>query len=269
MNTTYALDNGHTVASEHHSALADLLDPISIARIDQLAQRRGKPWRSGLEIGPGAGSMTQWLAGRVDRLVAADLDPTLLPHHPTVAPVAIDLTDGQPLAPQLGDGFDLIFSRMTFQHLPNRDELVGQLAELLAPGGVLLIEDWATQPTSETTVCCASSPEDVALFLRVRAAIGEVFDAAGADRGWARRTFAVMRTAGLRQVQTRTFGEYWAGGSPGMRLTGTVIAQLETRLLQAGITSQQLERVRQLLADPEFVIEGHPLYSTSGVRGPA
>lgn len=266
MSTTpaYVLDNHHPASTEHHALLAAALNPASQTRLVSLPQ-----WptvTTVLEVGAGAGAMSTWLAGRVASVVAADLKPDLIPAMDNLVPVQVDLTDGQPLAPRLGSGYDLIYSRMTLQHLPNRDKLVPQLAELLNPGGVLVVEDWLVREPDEHYVDQVPTEADRDLFARYRHAAAKVFDTAGVDRSWARRCHRVMREAGLEQVDTRYSGAYWTGGSAGMRLLGTLAAQVGPKLTANGLTDDDLVRLLRLADDPTVVVEGHPLYSTSGVR---
>lgn len=265
MTGQYALDNQHQAAGEHHRALAALLDPHTRARVEQLPQWPGM--RQALDVGAGGGSMARWLAGRLPHVVAADHDPAWLTGHERVTAVAVDLVaDEHRLAARLGTGHDLVLARMTLQHIPSRERLVPALADLLAPGGVLLVEDWHVRPPEQQHIAHAPSAADRELMVAYRRAVAAVFDRAGVDRMWARRSWQMMLQAGLGEVDTRFHGEFWAGGSPGMTLMGTTAAQLRPRLLDAGMTGEQLDRVAALAHDPALVVEGHPLYSTSGVR---
>jgi hypothetical protein len=63
-------------------------------------------------------------------------------------------------------------------------------------------------------------------------------------------------------------GRYWTGGDPGCRLVAAAAAQLRPKLLAAGMSGPELDRLDALLAEPGLVLHGHPLYSTSGRRAP-
>lgn len=268
--SAYALDNHHRAAVEHHRALAELLDPGTRRRILDLP---GWPRvRRCLEIGAGAGSMSRWLARNLPaggRVVACDLKPELLGEDApaNLAPVAHDLTSDVPLADVLGRDYDLILSRMTLQHLPCRRRLLQELAGLLTTGGVLLIEEWATlRAPGEDAIVCAPSEAAAELFRRCQAAIGAAFEAAGADRGWARAVHAHLLEEGLVNVRTEYGAAYWTGGDPGLRLMATSAAQLRARLLAAGLDRSDLDRLAELVQDPALVVRGHPLYSSSGEK---
>ncbi len=261
----YILDNDHDTADLFHSALAAMLDPASQERIQNLPVVLAGA--ACLELGAGEGSVARWLADRVGPtggVVASDVKPMRDPDHPRLAIVAFDLASGEPLADAFGTGYDLIHARLTLSHVPERDALLPELADLLAPGGWLLIEDWA--PYRTDPVVSAPHPTAAELVNTYVRMVGGVFDRAGTDPVWGRRIHAAMLAAGLTEVDTRITGRYWRGGDPESRHTLAVMTQLRSELLAAGMTAEQLERLAELLADPRLVVHGHPLYSTAGQR---
>jgi SAM-dependent methyltransferase len=259
----YPLDNDHELASDHHDALAELLDPDTIARLDGL----DLDWAGAacLEVGAGGGSIARHLAGRVGpagRVVAIDLKPQHIRPHPRLTVVAHDLTGGDPLP---AGPWDLIHARLVLGHLPQREVILSRLAAALAPGGILLTEDWEGKQTE--VVVAAPTPRAGALYQRYQQTVGrEVFSAAGTDRTWARRAHTAMRQAGLVDVQTTVSARFWVGGSVGCRLVATIMYELEEHLYAAGMKPDELAELRPLMADPRMVIHGHPLYATSGRR---
>jgi len=262
--TAYVLDNHHRRAADHHAALAELLDPYTRARIRALDS-----WprtRRCLEVGAGAGSIACWLADQVGpdgEVVAIDLKPDHIAPHPRLTTVAHDLTGFDPLPEAVTTRrFDLIHARLTLAHLPAREAVLRRLAGLLAPDGMLLVQDWA--PLRDGVVVAAPNRPAAELYQRYQHAVGGAFDRAGTDRGWARRIHPSMANAGLADVETQIHGRYWTGGDPGTRLVAAVAAQLRPQLLAAGLTETQLGVLAELLHDPLLVVHGHPLYSTSG-----
>ena len=193
---SYTLDNDHDTADLFHSALAGMLDPVTQDRIQSFPVVLAGA--ACLELGAGEGSVARWLADRVGptgRVVASDVKPMRDPDHPRLAIVAFDLASGEPLADAFGTGYDLIHARLTLSHVPERDALLPELADLLAPGGWLLIEDWA--PYRTDPVVSAPDPTAAELVDTYVRMVGGVFDRAGTDPVWGRRIHAAMLAAGL------------------------------------------------------------------------
>jgi SAM-dependent methyltransferase len=259
----YPLDNDHELADEHHDGLAELLDPDTIARLDGL----DTDWTTAacLEVGAGGGSIARHLADRVGaagRVVAIDLKPQHIRAHPKLTVLAHDLTGGDPLP---AGPWDLIHARLVLSHIPQREVILRRLAAALAPGGVLLTEDWEARVTG--VVVAAPGPEAAELYQRYQQTVSrDVFSAAGTDRTWARRAHTAMRQVGLVDVETTVSARFWIGGGAGCRLAATIMFQLKERLYDAGMTPGEIAELGSLMADPRTVIHGHPLYSTSGRR---
>ena len=101
----------------------------------------GPGWRC-LEVGGGAGSITQWLCDRVGptgTVVATDLQRDFLED---LDEKNLEVRTHDIAADDLEEGaFDLVHSRMVLQHVPGRDQALKRMARALAPGGVLLEED--------------------------------------------------------------------------------------------------------------------------------
>src|SRR5690606_6736006 len=157
----YPLSNLHRSAEPHHQALSQLLDPWTRNRIRGLL-----PDLTGvrcLEVGAGAGSVARWLADQVGdggQVVALDKDPDLVPSHPRIVKVTHDLTNLHEWPDEAAGPFGLVHARLTLHHLPNRRDILTRLAQLLGPGGVLLVQDWAGRTRF---VASAPTPEDGAL----------------------------------------------------------------------------------------------------------
>ncbi|MBO0867632.1 MAG: methyltransferase domain-containing protein [Micromonosporaceae bacterium] len=263
----YALDNNHPVAASHHHGLTTLFDPFSTARTAALLDLTG---RRCLEVGAGAGSYARWLAGQVGRngeVLAIDIKPDLLAAEPDLAQLTVrrvDITDEEQLRVRVGGGWDLIHARLVLGHLPSRSTVLARLAQLLAPGGVLLVEDWYR--ASGDPVICAPSPEAAQAYRAFHTVQGRCFQEAGTDPTWSRRAYRSMREIGLVDVQTVIHGTAWPGGGTGCALIASSAAQLRPRLLAFGLTDEDLALLSELLNDPRLVLAGHLLYSTSGRR---
>jgi ubiquinone/menaquinone biosynthesis C-methylase UbiE len=96
-----------------------------------------------LDAGCGAGDSTRSLALRFhpSRLVAIDLMPEMVALARTVAPAAeVKVGDVSALAEPDG-AFDAVFVLGVLHHVPGWKLALRELARVLAPGGVLLLEE--------------------------------------------------------------------------------------------------------------------------------
>lgn len=255
----YPMDNASPHAPRHHTALAALLDPFTQERVRGLGGVAGLRC---LEVGAGGGSVARWLADEVGSggyVLATDLKPQHIPVHHRLGVTRHDLVT-EPLP---AERYGFIHARLVLGHLPERRAILHRLVGVLAPGGVLLIEDW---DASRTDVVLAAPDAGAAeLYTRFQRTLGErVFSAHGTDRTWGRQVHGALLDEGLTEVQTVMHATAWPGGSPGCRLVAAVLPQVRADLLAAGMTAEELDRVRALLDDPRLVLSGHPLFSTSG-----
>jgi len=97
------------------------------------------PWLDGrrgvLEVGCGGGALATWLAARGHEVTAVDRrDPGPLPG------VRFDQRDFFELAPE--PGFDAVVLVSVLHHLWPIDRAVARLAELIVPGGLLVVDDF-------------------------------------------------------------------------------------------------------------------------------
>lgn len=262
----YVLDNQHPVASDHHQALAGMLDPHTVARVSNLPEWPGI--RRCLEVGAGGGSMSRWLAEQVGplggRVTAADIKTDHLIPGPHLDVRQVDLSDDR-LADVLGDQYDLILARMVLQHVPDRRRVLTTLSTLLAPGGVLLVEGWVVaDPDGPDVVIRAPDPAAGALYERCRRAVLRQLITSGVDTLWQRAVHSHMQDDGLVGVDTAIRGEYWTTASPGMRHMVTTAAQLAPQLAEVGITEPEIDQLRDLVNQGSWLVQGHLLYSTIG-----
>ena len=139
---TYVIPNSWKNGKDRLHYLSEIMDNESQARIESLL----KPGGTYLEVGPGIGSMTRFLAenaGADGKVIALDIDDTFLPEvaatSSQVSTIQGDITTYDPGVEQ----FDFIYMRLVFMHLVRNDNqaLVRRLARALKPGGYLYIED--------------------------------------------------------------------------------------------------------------------------------
>lgn len=117
----YAFSNSAPQAGQHLSSLEEYLDPMTVACLQELVPE-GSGMRC-LELGPGRGSIADWLVDRVGptgRVLAIDRDPSQLTPAANLEIVRHDLQQSLPVA----GPFDLIHARLVLLHLPNRGPLL-------------------------------------------------------------------------------------------------------------------------------------------------
>jgi ubiquinone/menaquinone biosynthesis C-methylase UbiE len=131
-----------------------------------------------LEIGPGPGAATEWLAERVGRLVAVELDPE-------AAHLLRGRFEGSNVEVVLGDGGSLGFEDASFDavgcftmlhHVPTLDaqrSILTEAVRVLRPGGVFLGSDsLASQGLHDFHEGDTYNPIDPATLLMLLRALG-------------------------------------------------------------------------------------------------
>jgi SAM-dependent methyltransferase len=262
--SSYVYSNEHDAAEAQHQRLAAILDPGSILCLSRLRV----PLRGAncLEVGAGGGSIASWLAEQVGPdgwVLANDIAPRPMPAHQRLQVLQHDITTGVPAG-----RWDVIHARLTLMHLSERVQVLRMLARALAPGGVLVVEDW-DQTWRAGRVLRAPSAQHEALWTAFNDALIAVFVKAGVDPGWASRAPSAMTDAGLVDVAASVCCDSWTGGSAGALLSVSSIGQLRDRLLDEGLSDQDLDEVSALMYDPQLMIRLYPLVQSVGYRPPA
>jgi SAM-dependent methyltransferase len=259
----YTFDNDHPAAAERLDLLSAVLDEFTIARLSSLGDLTG---RRCLELGAGNGSIVGWLAdqaGPAGHVLATDINTGRIPPDRPYAVLRHDLTtDPIPDGP-----WDVIHARLVLGHLPERANILRRLAAALAPGGALAIEEW--DDSHSGLVLAAPQPEAATLFPAYLTAVEQILSAGGLDHNWAWQIHAAMITGGLVDVDTVIHARSWPGGSAGALHHAANISLLRTRILEAGMTGEQLDRLSGFLRDPRMVVRGLLTISTVGRRPPS
>lgn len=256
----YAYDNDSTQAADHHAALSALLDEQTLRRTEELLDLTGKRC---LEIAAGGGSIARRLAeraGPAGSVLATDLKPQLIAEHPGLTVRRHDITAGEPPGE-----FDLVHARLLLNHLPERDLALRHMTGALAPGGVLLTEDFRPTPGADL-VAFGPDPAAARLIGRYQELHLRTLAGHGNDRGWSRRAATAFHQAGLTGVGVRVYGSSWHGGGPGCRLLRAGLGQLRPQIIDRGMTPAELDVVAEALMDPRLTLNGYLVYQTSGWR---
>ncbi|MGH3911089.1 MAG: class I SAM-dependent methyltransferase [Pseudonocardiaceae bacterium] len=252
-------DNDSVHAREQHQCLAEMLDPMTTARLARLGVSGG--WNC-LELGAGGGSVAGWLARRVaptGRVLATDIKPT----HITPAP-CLQVQRHDAVRDPLPEGaFDLIYARLVLLHLPERLAVLDKLARALRPGGWLQLDEFDISYGPGLLMPNARARELYESFLAAKI---RVMDSASADGAWGQRVPLAMQDAGLVDIDTEVGLQLWRAGSPGTRLLIHHTYHLREKFLAAGMTDEQLADVREVMADPAFRATSCAIYSVQGRR---
>ena len=258
MPTQYLLDPTWYAERDRLNSLTQLYDPGTMALIGRLDL---PPGARCAEIGAGTGSVAELLARHVGpdgRVLAVDTDTRFLdPLADATITVARQDVTTTPLPP---GQFDLIHARLLLEHLPQRDTVLASLAEGLAPGGWLLVEDldWAT-----AEVIDPPSP----IYNRVTGACREFMRSRGYDPEYARRLPRCLTAAGLTDVGAQAIAvQVRADAEHGIPQWELLVEQLAPGLLRGGWVNQSdLESFTALCRKSDSVIFA-PLMISSWAR---
>jgi SAM-dependent methyltransferase len=171
------------------TALSHMHDPDTFRVLSALGV---KPGWSVLDVGPGAGVTTRWLAGEVGRdgsVLALDRDTRLLAD--LAEPENLSLMEADALTAQPG-AFDLVHCRILLMHLPRRADLLARMATWLRPGGWLVVGDHVDFATHSSPY-----PALRATFASMRRMLNSTL---GTDFHYARDYPAVLHSLGLVDV---------------------------------------------------------------------
>lgn len=178
-------------------------DEFTLARLRTLGV--GPGWRC-LDVGAGTGTVSRRLleeAG-VASVLAVDRDVRFLGERgvPGLEVLEADITD-----PDFDPGrFRLVHARFVLMHLPEHERLIAKLAELVEPGGVLVLGD-AVDTTSDRAPVTPYTVAMRAMWLGLEAVIGT-------DVSWVVSYPGLLRGAGLASVAAEIHVPPLLPGSP-------------------------------------------------------
>ncbi|MGW6568615.1 class I SAM-dependent methyltransferase [Streptomyces sp. NPDC054975] len=178
-------------------------DDTTMARLRALGA--GPGWRC-LDVGAGTGTVSRRLleeAG-VESVLAVDRDARFLAERPVPG---LDVLEADVTAPDFAPGrFRLVHARFVLMHLPEHERLITRLADLVAPGGVLVLSD-AVDLTSDRT-------PDTPYTTAMRAMWRGLRETIGTDVSWVASYPQLLRGAGLDAVAAEIHVPPLEPGSP-------------------------------------------------------
>ncbi|HEX9832257.1 MAG TPA: methyltransferase domain-containing protein [Mycobacterium sp.] len=227
MTRDYILGQDFAQERQRLAGIEALWDPGSRALIEELGI--GPGWKC-LEVGAGGGSLVEWMADRGAHVTAIDIDTQHVEHlaSDSITVRRIDIREQE--LPQ--SEFDLVHSRLVLEHLTERRQILGRLAETLRPGGWIVIEDY-------DWTCFGFDGDDDEGFSKATEAIMEFMGRAGFDRDYGRRVVADIADAGLSEVRGEGRVRILDSTSPGFDFFRLTFESLRGPLIDAGLLSAE------------------------------
>ncbi len=246
-NQEYIFNDAHDRTElERLQAIEAVFDPGTKARLSSTGLSKG--WHC-LEIGPGAGSIVDWLAERVGpdgRVVGVDINPRFLErkdsHNIEILEADIrnvDLRRSQ---------FDLIHGRYVLIHIPEFQTVLEHLFEKVKPQGWIVVEEpdfSAARPICGPEYACSS-------VRRVNQAIQQLYAGMKIDHAIGLKLPAALHALGIRDFQVENHAPIARGGSGVARIMKMSIEQLRDRYIATGVvTPRDLDVYCEFAEDPD------------------
>jgi SAM-dependent methyltransferase len=253
---TYAYDQSWQEERRRLAGMAALWDAGTFPILERLGI--GPGWRC-IDIGAGAGTVTEWLADKVGeegKVVSADVFTRYLEgiDRPNV-----EVREWNVLSDDPPGEFDLVYSRLVAEHLGR--PAVERMVALLAPGGYLVLEDYLFQ-------AAAVNPEDE-VQQRVVDAVLTFMSRAGFDQSFGMRVPALMRELGLVGVGAEGRARISRGGDADLDFSRLSLGSLRDAIVAEGLVSEEdCEYALALLENPDATYVS-PLMIASWGRRPA
>jgi SAM-dependent methyltransferase len=248
------------------TALASAFDPITRRHLEALGVADG--WRC-LEVGAGTGTIAEWLSDRVGpkgHVLATDVSLALMEQRGLTAD-NLELRRHDIVSEPLPEGeFDLVHCRLVLEHLPGRLEALARMARALAPGGWLVIEDMAFGTEK------AGSRRGAALIGGLIQTLKVMLQRNGWDGAFARRLPIHFHELGLTEIGAEGTQLILIGGTPSVAWAKRTFGRIRAMLFEDAAVcpgpvqkvfaaapalrqraERRVDRLEQLLADPEFV----------------
>jgi SAM-dependent methyltransferase len=248
----YTLDNAWTHELQRLRALEAQRDPETIRHLVELGVASG--WRC-LEIGPGAGSIAEWLCDAVGpkgHVVAADIDPRFVQaiDRANLEVRTLDIVR----EPVESDAFDLVHARFVLEHLPARAEVMKKLVAALRPGGWILLGSIDALPVIGLApgVRFVVPRSKASMLDRFLDGFYEFWGTQGFSPGFARSVPERLIALGLEDVGAEQIGRMIIGGSSFAEFQALTVEQMKDRLLASGsLTAQDIDEGLMFYRDPE------------------
>lgn len=258
----YLFDHGWKLELHRLELSEGIFDPGTVRHLEAVGV--GPGWRC-LEVGAGAGSVVQWLCDRVGPdglVVATDTQTGFLER---LKGPNLEVRRHDIVADDLeGVAFDLVHARLVLEHLAGRDLALKRMAAALAPGGVLVVEDF------DWSALVPAPGAGADLFERFVDALLEVMQAVGYTHQYGRRLPLELRALGLIEVGAEGRVAVSLPGTPAAEWWRLNIERLREPLVtRGGLTEADVETMLELADDQGFCFQYPVLVTAWGGRPPA
>ncbi len=158
--------------------------------------------------------------------------------------------------------WDVIHERLVLQHIPERLDVLSRLVDALAPGGVLLVEDF---DTGEVRTVDRSGPNHE-LILRMAQAFNALLGTRGGISDFAANALRTLREHGLEGTGASGYLPIDHGGTGWANVLAANAHQVRKGLLDQGVAPGDVARFLEVLADPDTIVGSSVLISAWGRR---
>ena len=222
----------------HLLAQAEFLGPDAAALLDRIGVAPGS---SVIDIACGVLGILPQLRSRVGdgaRVVGLDIEPRLLAVAGQLSAqhgLAVETVRADAASTGLPSGsFDLVHERMLLLNVTSPQDVVGEMARLARPGGVVALQE----PDSAAWAIDPPHPAWELLLTEVT----DVYPRTGRDFHTGRRAARLLRDAGLRDVQVRVLARLTRPGEYFQTFLLTLAVLMREEILAGGrLTPGQLD----------------------------
>jgi hypothetical protein len=156
----------------------------------------------------------------------------------------------------------VIHERLVLQHIPERLDVLARLVDALAPGGVILVEDF---DTGEVRTVDRAGPNHE-LIVRMAQAFNRLLGTRGGTSDFAANALRTLRGHGLEGTGASGYLSIDHGGTGWATVQAANARQVRDGLIGQGISPEDVDRFLAVLADPDTIVGSGVLISAWGRR---
>jgi SAM-dependent methyltransferase len=243
--STYVFENAMVEGRRRLALLERWLDSATLRRLDAIGVGAG--WRC-LELGAGGGSVCERLCERVGstgRVCAIDIDTRFVRG---LGYANLEVREENVLEAILPEsGFDLVHSRWTLLHIPQRELVLEKLVAALRPGGTLFLEEADGHPVRTL---------DRTPWRDLCQRVFDIVKSRGSNPDWAHELPYKMAALGLGNVRAEAETPYFHGRSELAEFWRISWEVVRDGVAAAGADVSQWDRELAALDDPSLLFIG-------------